>query len=55
MITAVLFSLAGTDWVLGFTAAFGVIALILLVALCFAIIDLRMLGDGDARRSVPTV
>ena len=55
MITAVLFSLAGTDWVLGFTAAFGVIALILLVALCFAIVDLRMLGDGGARQSVPTV
>ena len=55
MITAVLFSLATTDWVLGFTAAYGVIALILSVALIFAIIDLRMLGDGGAPLPRPTV
>ena len=55
MITAVFFSLASTDWVLGFTAAYGVIALILSVALIFAIIDLRMLGDGGAPLPRPTV
>lgn len=54
MITAVLFSLATNSWVIGFSAAYGVIVLILLVALGFAIMDLRMLGDGGTR-SVPSV
>ena len=54
MITAVLFSLASNSWVVGFTAAYGVIVLILLIALGFAIMDLRMLGDGGSR-PVPSV
>lgn len=48
MITAVLFSVATTDWTLAVTAAFGVIAAILLLAMIFAIADLRMLGDGGS-------
>lgn len=31
---------------MAFTAAYGVIALIFVVALSFAVLDLRMLGDG---------
>ena len=48
MITAVLFSLAATSWTAGFAAAYGVIAIILLLALVFAVADLRMLGDGGS-------
>lgn len=45
-ITAVLFSLVATSWTTAFTAAYGVIALIIAAALVFAVLDLRMLGDG---------
>lgn len=54
MITAVLFALAEDDWTAGFTGAFGLIAIILLVAMVFAVIDLRMLGDGGSRRPAAT-
>lgn len=46
MITAVLFALVASSWTMAFTAAYGVIALIFVVALSFAVLDLRMLGDG---------
>lgn len=53
MITAVLFALASTSWTLGFTGAYALIALILLAALGFAIMDLRTLGDGGAQEPAP--
>lgn len=53
MITAVFFALAPISWTQGFTGAYTIILVILTVALVFAIIDLRMLGDGESRRHVP--
>ena len=50
MITAVLFAFAATNWTQGFFAAYLVIGAILVVALAFAIMDLRMLGDGESTR-----
>lgn len=47
MITAVLFLLVPLSWTAGFTGALGIIAAILLIALILAVIDLRMLGDGN--------
>lgn len=46
MTTALLFSLAATNWTKGFTAALGLITGFVLMAMIFAIIDRRMLGDG---------
>ncbi len=51
MITAVLFAFATNDWTQGFFAAYLLIAAILAIAMVFAIVDLRMLGDGGSRQS----
>ena len=46
MITAVLFWVLPVSWTAGFSAAIGVIVAIQLIALAFAIVDLRILGIG---------
>ncbi len=51
MITAVLFWVLPVSWTAGFSAAIGVIVAIQLIALAFAIVDLRILGDGRSLRT----
>ena len=51
MITAVLFWVLPVSWTAGFSAAIAVIVAIQLIALAFAIVDLRILGDGRSLRT----
>jgi MFS family permease len=53
MTTAVLFALAATSWTAGFTGAYALITLIIIVAMILAFIDLRQLGSGVKAPKVP--